>query len=75
LSQVQWEFHVRLLRERTAIEATGLLEYWDDSEFYIDQREAQPCLEFVKAVAQLAMKYKHLSPTGVYDTDDEDECF
>jgi hypothetical protein len=72
LSQVQWEFHVRLLRERTAIEATELLEYWDDSEFYIDRGEAHDCLEFVKAVAQLAMKYKHLSPTGVYETDDDD---
>ena len=72
MNQIQWEYHARLLREQTAIEANELLEYWDDSEFYIDKREAQPCLEFVKAVAQLAMKYKHLSPTGVYETDDDD---
>jgi hypothetical protein len=49
LNQIQWEFHARLLRERTAKEANELLEYWDDSEFYIHQREARACMEFVKA--------------------------
>ena len=72
MRQLQWEFHVRMLRDRTAKEANELLDYWDDSEFYVDQSEAKPCLEFVKAVAQLARKYKCLSPSGVYETDDND---